>query len=304
MKNLLVVLLFLSGLPLVYLSGCSSIDRFMIAQYDPGEYNLINKVRSTAELAQPYCNDSATIKIVSENLNDMAHELKNYSQYLPRNEQTFKPVDLLHVLTTDLQKRYSTSKEINKTYCELKLKSIASSAEEIQKVIALDDLTNEISVFGGINNNLDRLYEPKYYSYDPHIDLDKFINYQEYYWLVTGPDIVEITGTPRNSTSTYIVKNTDVSFIFTPDAYTNNPTLTLYRGQTYKFRVNVPGEGFSVRTNYDTGSLLFKPYINYNSGSLVVYDSKLWRAKQAGKSNPLAAIPKKPGAEYPPEVLN
>ena len=66
----------------------------------------------------------------------MAHELKNYSQYLPRNEQTFKPVDLLHVLTTDLQKRYSTSKEINKTYCELKLKSIASSAEEIQKVIA------------------------------------------------------------------------------------------------------------------------------------------------------------------------
>jgi len=136
MKNLLFVLLCLSGLPLVYLSGCSSIDRFMIAQYDPGEYNLINKVRSTAELAQPYCNDSATIKVISENLNDMAHELKNYSQYLPRNEQTFKPVDLLHVLTTDLQKRYSTSKEINKTYCELKLKSIASSAEEIQKVIA------------------------------------------------------------------------------------------------------------------------------------------------------------------------
>jgi hypothetical protein len=32
--------------------------------------------------------------------------------------------------------------------------------------------------------------------------------------------------------------------------------------------------------------------------------NELWRAKQAGKSNPLAAVPKKPGASYPPEVLN
>lgn len=32
--------------------------------------------------------------------------------------------------------------------------------------------------------------------------------------------------------------------------------------------------------------------------------NELWRAKQAGKPNPLAAIPKKPGASYPPEVLN
>jgi len=136
MKKLLCVLLFVSGLPLVYLSGCSSIDRFMIAQYDPGEYHLINKVRSTAELAQPYCNDITTLKVVAENLNDMTHELKNYSQYLPKNEQTYKPVELLFMLTSDLQKRYSTAKEINKTYCELKLKSIASSAEEIQKVIA------------------------------------------------------------------------------------------------------------------------------------------------------------------------
>ena len=32
--------------------------------------------------------------------------------------------------------------------------------------------------------------------------------------------------------------------------------------------------------------------------------NELWRAKQAGKPNPLAAIPKKPDASYPPEVLN
>ena len=136
MKKVLFVLLFLSGLPLVYLSGCSVIDQFRIAPYDSGEYSLINKVRSTSELAQPYCNDLATIKIVSENLNDMTLELKNYGQYLPNNEQAHKTVELLYMWTSDLQKRYATSKDINKTYCELKLKSIASSAEEIQKAIA------------------------------------------------------------------------------------------------------------------------------------------------------------------------
>lgn len=32
--------------------------------------------------------------------------------------------------------------------------------------------------------------------------------------------------------------------------------------------------------------------------------NEIWRAKQAGQPSPLAAIPKKPGASYPPEVLN
>jgi hypothetical protein len=115
---------------------------------------------------------------------------------------------------------------------------VYNTTSEIQKVVALDDLTNEISVYGGINNNLDRLYGPQYYSYDPQIDLDKFVNYQEYYWLVTGPDTVEITGTPRNSTSTYVVRNSDVSFIFTPDGINEDPLITLYRGNTYNFQLN------------------------------------------------------------------
>jgi hypothetical protein len=37
-------------------------------------------------------------------------------------------------------------------------------------------------------------------------------------------------------------------YLFTPNGLTRNPTLTLYRGQTYKFEINSPGNPFSIKT--------------------------------------------------------
>ena len=65
----------------------------------------------------------------------------------------------------------------------------------VQDVIGLDDLINEITLNGGKTNNLDRLLRGEFYSYNPYIDWDKLINYQEYYWLVEGPDEIEISET-------------------------------------------------------------------------------------------------------------
>jgi hypothetical protein len=59
-------------------------------------------------------------------------------------------------------------------------------------VVAFDDLVNEIAANGGKVDNLDRLFRSEFYSLDPHIDWDKFVNYQEYYWLPTGPDTIDI----------------------------------------------------------------------------------------------------------------
>ena len=53
----------------------------------------------------------------------------------------------------------------------------------------------------------------------------------------------------------------------------------MYRGQTYKFNISLPGEEFVIRSYYDTGSLIFDPVIPYNTGQVVVYDGKLWKAK-------------------------
>lgn len=142
------------------------------------------------------------------------------------------------------------------------------------------DVKNQLKFFGNTIERDDKITSQTHYTWDPPIDWDKFINYREYYWQPLGPPSIQVTGQSSTITSTYkvVLGTTKNSFVFTPDAYTNNPTLTLYRGQIYKFRVNVPGEGFAIRTNFDTGSLLFNPGRSYSAGSFAVYDSKLWHA--------------------------
>jgi hypothetical protein len=123
----------------------------------------------------------------------------------------------------------------------------------VQSAIAFDDLVNEIATKGGINNNLDRLFRSDFYSYDPHIDWDKLVNYTEYYWLVTGPSTIVITGQPTNTTSTFAVTDNvlNSAFVFS-NGLTENPIITLYRGNTYNFEVNSRHK-FFVKTDSSTG---------------------------------------------------
>jgi hypothetical protein len=157
---------------------------------------------------------------------------------------------------------------------------IFKNHDKIENFYDYIDVKNQLKFFGNTIERDDKITSQTHYTWDPPIDWDKFINYREYYWEPLGPRSINITGQSANINSTYkvVLGTTKNSFVFTPDAYTNNPTLTLYRGQTYKFRVNAPAEGFAIRTNFDTGSLLFQPSRSYAQGSLVVYDSKLWRA--------------------------
>jgi hypothetical protein len=142
------------------------------------------------------------------------------------------------------------------------------------------DFKNQLVFFGNFEENDKLITSQEHYSWNPPIDWDKFINFREYYWIPAGPPPITITGQGQTVTSTYRVKlGTTDSYVFFPDGNTNNPLVTLYRGQTYKFIINAPGEGFVIRTNYDTGSLRFDPELPYQKGSLVLYDNKLWRAR-------------------------
>ena len=55
-----------------------------------------------------------------------------------------------------------------------------------------DDFINEIAAKGGFTNDLDRLLRTKFYSYTPHIDWDKLVNYQNYFWMPYGPEVLEV----------------------------------------------------------------------------------------------------------------
>jgi len=114
------------------------------------------------------------------------------------------------------------------------------------------DYINQIGNFGGINNNHSRNNAQEFYTWNPHIDWDKFTNFREYYWLPNGPQTVIIPGEDKEITSTYKVDLRealgDYSYVFTPDGQTNNPALKLYRGVTYVFEVNSPGLPLTFKT--------------------------------------------------------
>ncbi len=142
------------------------------------------------------------------------------------------------------------------------------------------DFKNQIKFFGN-QEELDAVItSQEHYTWNPPIDWDKFVNYREYYWVPEGPPGIKITGQAQGITSTYrVALGVGSVYIFTPDGATNNPTITLYRGQTYKFNVNAPGNGFTIKTSIDTGTLTYNPLLPYSAGQLVVFDGKLWKAK-------------------------
>ena len=121
------------------------------------------------------------------------------------------------------------------------------------------DHINHVDVLGGNVSNHERINSQESYSWDPHINWDKFVNYQQYYWLPYGPTPIDVAGQQLAIDSTYTVEAVDESdnyaFLFSPDGLTRNPTLTLYRGQTYTFVINSPGNPFSIKTARVAGAL-------------------------------------------------
>jgi hypothetical protein len=141
------------------------------------------------------------------------------------------------------------------------------------------DFKNQLRFFNNFIERDDLVTSQEHYSWNPPIEWDMFVNFREYYWVPNGPPSVKVLGQGNDIVSTYRVRQgTTATWLFYPDGQTNNPTLTLYRGQTYKFNVNSPREGFTIRTAFDTGSLKFNPALPYIPGQLAVYDGKLWRA--------------------------
>ena len=117
MKKLLLLVL-------LTLSGCSTIQNIYMAEYDTSEYALITKVRSVAQLRK--CDEVSVKDLYSTSL-----QLKNFSQYLPRNDKTYQMNTELNSMVEEL---YKKPQPVSQFYCDLKLKTIEATAENIQSV--------------------------------------------------------------------------------------------------------------------------------------------------------------------------
>lgn len=114
------------------------------------------------------------------------------------------------------------------------------------------DYINQLEVFGANTTNHARLNKQEFYSWNPHINWDKFVNFQNYYWLSYGPETITIYGQQLTAESTYKIsleyEGQNNQYVFTPDGLTPNPAIRLYRGQTYKFIISSPSNPISIKT--------------------------------------------------------
>jgi hypothetical protein len=115
-----------------------------------------------------------------------------------------------------------------------------------------NDYINQLDSFNKGTSDHSVLNQQEYYAWDPHVDWDKLTNFREYYWLPNGPQSFGLPGNTIDVESTYTVRigdNADNNtYIFSPDGLTNNPTITLYRGITYKFDIDTPNLPFTIKT--------------------------------------------------------
>ena len=109
-------------------------------------------------------------------------------------------------------------------------------------LITYPGIIDAIKTESGIRVNDNKLFNNQFYSWDSFVDLDKLINYGQYYWLPTGPESVEITTEQLLLNATYnVVSNSNLTYDFVINGLktqTSNPELLLVRGGTYTFIVN------------------------------------------------------------------
>ena len=129
---------------------------------------------------------------------------------------------------------------------------IQNNIGEIEFYNDYNDYVNQIKNFNSGNANHSVLNSQEYYAWNPCIDFDKFTNFREYYWLPQGPQTVNVFGQTKDVESTYTVTLADNddnnAYIFSPDGKTQNPTLKLYRGVTYKFILDTPNLPITFRS--------------------------------------------------------
>lgn len=76
--------------------------------------------------------------------------------------------------------------------------TINTSTGESENLFFYDELVETLETYGVNTKNHNKIFSEKFASFLPPINIDKFTNYQEYYWYPKGPSTISITGSVTN----------------------------------------------------------------------------------------------------------
>ena len=221
--------------------------------------------RSVAQLPSYYRTDSNE-RFLSSTLDQLIQPgaLERLDGYVGRQyAYTRKNTDSYISATNEARTDYQLEPAV--TYTDKDTSSV-NPEDQVKFSATYDDYINQLNYFGGKTDNHDRLNREYVYAWNPAIDYDKLINYREYYWLPEGPNPILISTVGTGSTSEIKVVNSGSdAYQFSTYSTTNNPTITLYRGNTYKFILNSAGHPFNIMTEP------FKTGIAVDGSTSVIY---------------------------------
>jgi len=107
--------------------------------------------------------------------------------------------------------------------------------------ISYPGIIDSLKLEGALTDNNNRLFNSEFYSWDSFTNLDKIINFNQYYWLPTGPERVVVATDIVYNSAAYVVQSLSNEYLISSETLTtpsSNPSLTLLRGGTYTFTVN------------------------------------------------------------------
>ena len=162
-------------------------------------------------------------------------ELKKINGFIGRQfSPTFRPSDNYVVESTTERQNYQLEPSL----------VVKDTSSNIRLFGDYTDLLNKIDFYGGRTTEHHRMFESEYYSFNPQIDLDKFVNYSQYYWLPNGTETVVITARAAEPATSYTFTQLSNTQVITNRTGTTsyNPTIQLSRGTAYTLTA-APGTG-------------------------------------------------------------
>ena len=140
--------------------------------------------------------------------------------------------------------------------------SLEPDTNVIKNAITYPGINDAVQFNGGNDTRPDRLYASEYYTWDPFVNFDTFVNFSQYFWLPDGPAAVDVAAVGVPTTDNFVVNRENGVYTFSGVPGTN-PVIEVVRGGSYTFQV---AQNTKETVNYRVSNVGISSYqIDYQS---------------------------------------